>query len=158
MHLYKNQSADLSDWPAYSQMLTLQSHSPSCPLGHGVFWQSAVRCVPRELLLLILAWVTRDWEHCWWGTTWCFFLPLAQPAGCRERVAARQSFEATCPTQPQAQPQLHLSFTNCLFKFHDRSVSLIYLNKLKFLLFVPLHSLNVFLSFHYFLRVSQQLF
>lgn len=25
MHLYKNQSADLSDWPAYSQMLTLQA-------------------------------------------------------------------------------------------------------------------------------------
>lgn len=52
------------------------------------------------------------------GTLWMkddmeMFLPLAQqPAGSRERVATRQSFEATSPTKPHAQPQLHLFFTN----------------------------------------------
>ncbi len=32
-------------------------------------------CVPGELLHLIPARVTQDWEHCWWRTTWrCFCL------------------------------------------------------------------------------------
>lgn len=77
------------------------------------------------------------------------FLPLAQqPAGGSERVATRQSFEATCPTQPHAQPQLHPAVTVC----HDCSVSFIYLNDFSVLLFIfptlpPSFSLQPFPSF-----------
>lgn len=91
-------------------MFTLQSHSPSSPPWHGVFGQPVAS--PECFCFCHQGWVTQDWKHCGWRTTWRHGVSASGTTACRKQGAC--CYEAHTTSTPSFSYQLSVQVSSQL--------------------------------------------